>query len=204
MSKNISEFVSGEFSEGYMGGVQWTGANSSRHLYGSDLTKAIRAELKEFGLKGVTVKSHTYSGGQSVMLTVKAKESDFVPLGEYIASYSTKDLPNYDIYADDDSDMQMSKEMFYTLDGDEQKRVLAVNARREYGRRYGKQSGINQYCIDTYTVFTNEFLRKVKDVYKVVRSFSYSDTNPMVDYYDVSFYIDIYINAKGIAKEEAK
>lgn len=199
--KNINDFVSGEFSEGYMGGVQWTGANSSRHLYGSDLTKAIRAKLKEFGLKGVTVRSHTYSGGQSITLTVKAKESNFVPLDEYVANFTCNDLNKYFIYVDDSQETVMT-DKFYNMDGDEQKRVLEVNARREYGRYYGSRKEINRYCINSYKMFTNDFLEKVNGIYKVANSFNHNNSNPMVDYYDVSFYIDIYVDAKGITKEE--
>ncbi len=53
-------------TDGYMGGGAVYGSKSRKALYGADLSAAIRADIKAAGIKGVTVKCKSYSGGQSV------------------------------------------------------------------------------------------------------------------------------------------
>jgi len=55
--------ITGSFSKGYLGAVRWDGIKSNLHLYGAELSKEIRGALKEHGIKGVSVKCKTFSGG---------------------------------------------------------------------------------------------------------------------------------------------
>ena len=55
-------------TDGYMGGIETIGSiyASGKRLYGAELSKAIRAALKENGIKGCTVACHTFAGGDDV------------------------------------------------------------------------------------------------------------------------------------------
>ena len=64
--------------DGYMGGGAVYGSKSNRYLFGSDLSAAIRADLKKAGIKA-TVKVHSYAGGQSITVTYKTTSADYIP-----------------------------------------------------------------------------------------------------------------------------
>ena len=67
----------GKTSEGYMGAIRWDGSKSHLRLYGSDLSKAIRNDLKAHGIKDCTVSCSSYANGQTITVKVTAKDSDF-------------------------------------------------------------------------------------------------------------------------------
>lgn len=70
------------YTDGYLGGGAVYGSKSNIHLYGADLSKAIREDIKRAGIKGVSVRCKSYSGGQSIIATVSLPESAFVPEAE--------------------------------------------------------------------------------------------------------------------------
>lgn len=59
-------------------------------LYGADLSAAIRADIKAAGLKGVTVKCKSYSGGQSITATIRTSPADYIDEADYIAAYRVR------------------------------------------------------------------------------------------------------------------
>lgn len=146
--------LGGTISEGYLGATRWDGNKSGKYLYGAELSKAIREELKAQGIKGVSVSCKTYSGGQSI-----------------------------------------SRDTWYTLDGDEQRRTLASHARREYDYSTTHSIDINYYHIDNYTEYTEAFRAKLHKINAVLDTFHYDDSNGMVDYFDTNFYRDITVVA---------
>lgn len=77
-------------TDGYLGATAVYGAKSQEHLQGSDLSAAIREDIKRSGIKGVTISCKTYAGGQSITATIKTTEADMVSLDEYKASYRVK------------------------------------------------------------------------------------------------------------------
>lgn len=69
--------LGGTISEGYLGATRWDGNKSGKYLYGAELSKAIREELKAQGIKGVSVSCKTFSGGQHITVKVKTMADDF-------------------------------------------------------------------------------------------------------------------------------
>lgn len=59
------------------GSCRLTVLNSGKYLYGAELSKAIREELKRQGIKGVSVSCKTFTGGQRITVKVKAVADDF-------------------------------------------------------------------------------------------------------------------------------
>ena len=71
-------------------------ARSGKALYGADLSAAIRADTKAAGLKGVTVKCQSYSGGQSITATIRTSPADYIDEADYIAAYRVRGNWVYD------------------------------------------------------------------------------------------------------------
>ena len=184
--------LGGTISDGYLGATRWDGNKSNQHLYGSDLSKAIREELKRQGIKGCSVSCKTYSGGQSVRVRVNATAADFVSRDEYINNYSCNDI-GYWLYTEDGE--QIHRDKWFALDADEQQRTLASHARREYDYSTTHSIDINYYHIDNYTEYTEAFRAKLHKINAVLDTFHYDDSNGMVDYFDTNFYRDITVVA---------
>lgn len=83
-------------TDGYMGGGAVYGSKSRKALYGADLSAAIRADIKAAGIKGVTVKCKSYSGGQSITATIRTSPADYVNEADYIAAYRVRGNWVYD------------------------------------------------------------------------------------------------------------
>ena len=174
------------------GSYRLTVLNSGKYLYGAELSKAIREELKRQGIKGVTVSCKTYSGGQSVRVRVNATATDFVSCDEYINNYSCNDI-GYWLYTEDGE--QIHREKWFALDGDEQQRTLRSHAAREYDFYISGSHDINHYKIENSKIYTEAFRAKLSRINAVLDTFHYDDSNSMVDYFDTNFYRNITVVA---------
>lgn len=182
---------SGECSEGYMGAIRWDGNKSGKYLYGSDLSKAIREDLKAHGIKGCSVSVKTYSMGQSIRVKVKCTESDFVPFEEWVKGKSIHHFEDGygHIYVSKGNRGWISTEKYWELDENGQAELFEDNARRCYkGQRINT---LNHYYLERYDTFTDKFMQKIKNIDACIRSYRYDDSNGMVDYFDTNFYYDI-------------
>ena len=170
-------------TDGYLGGGAYYGANSGKYLHGAELSKAIRQAIKAAGIKGVSIRCHTYSGGQSIYATFKTTPADFVSKADYIASYEISPS-RYWIWTGTE-DVHVDK--YFSMDGDQQKEIREAAAAAEYERSMtGVQ--VNQYCIDKYTEFTPDFIEKMHSVNGIIASFNFDESNSMVDYFNTNFY----------------
>ena len=84
------------YTDGYLGGGAVYGSKSNKSLYGAELSAAIRADIKAAGIKGVTVKCKSYSGGQSITATIRTSAADYVDEADYIAAYRVRGNWVYD------------------------------------------------------------------------------------------------------------
>lgn len=179
-------------TEGYMGSTGYMGNHSG--LFGADLSAGIRAAFKECGIKGATVKVSTYSGGQSITVTVKAKPAEFLTVDEMTQKLSVLDTESFGwVY---DPDARQSVDMWEAAEWDNDKkqrciRTYAENLRTRYSGKYG--NNINQYHIDEIKEMRPELRRKLAKIKSICDSFNYSRTNIMVDYFDCGFYLEIRV-----------
>lgn len=183
----------GIVSEGYMGATRWDGNKSGKFLYGSELSAAIRAEFKAAGLKGVTISSKTYSGGQSILVKCKFTPEDMVDFEEFYDSFSYSDLPFWVNF----NGSSYPKEAFIAMcDGhyDEYMRVIAAEQYNHYAARGFEVNGPGAY-LKTYAAFTEAFKAKLQKICAIVNSYNYNDSNGMVDYFDTNFYATIKAEA---------
>lgn len=178
--------------DGYMGAISVSGAKSNRRLYGSDLSAAIRADIKAAGIKGATISCSTYSGGQHIKVTFKAAESDLVSKVDYVNAYVPSpasgwiELGNYE---------HIHESEYFNLEASEQKNIRKKAATYAYDSATNPEyhHNINQYYIDKYTEYTSAFLAKIKAVNDIISNYRYDNSNGQVDYFDTNFYYDICI-----------
>ena len=187
--------LGGTISEGYLGATRWDGNKSGKYLYGAELSKAIREELKAQGIKGVSVSCKTFSGGQEVTIKVKATASDFIGRDEYINDYAAGKygLSAARFYTEDGESVHRDK--LFSLSNEEQHRIIRSHAARAYDYSISHDIDINHYHIDSYTEYTEAFRAKLHKINAVLDTFHYDDSNGMVDYFDTNFYRDITVVA---------
>ena len=106
-------------TDGYLGATAVYGAKSREYLHGSDLSAAIRADLKAAGIKGVTVSCKTYAGGQSVTATIKTTPADLVTLDEYVNNYRIRTGDHW-VYTAENPAGILVDTYFYQMDAEQQ------------------------------------------------------------------------------------
>lgn len=173
--------------DGYMGGGAVYGSKSNRHLYGADLSAAIRADLKTAGIKGASVKVKSYSGGQSITVTVKVTPSDFIPYDQYVSNYQISGSTAW-IYFSDSEYIHCDK--YWEADADEQERIRQAAASWEWQKATTREHGYIPRHIDWLTY---EAMEKLNRIDSIVIAYRYDCSNSMVDYFDTNFYYDINI-----------
>ena len=175
--------------EGYMGAVAYDGSNSKLNLYGANLTKAIREAFKKCGIKGVTVKMHSYSGGQSVYFTITPAAGDLVTLEDYIKNSSIQDFARHTWIQDPENNYESIKFDYAVseLPQEELDRLIRANAKDTY-ERFTSGGNINEYSVNDEKIFTDQFKAKFHKIRQIVSSFNYDDSNSMVDYFNRGFY----------------
>lgn len=191
-STTTDEEPASVIGDGYMGGGSFYGSKSHKHLYGADLSAAIRADLKAVGIKGATVKCHTYSGGQNIRITYKAQPGDFVSLQEFIDGYRIKGSTAW-IYFGSGAGEFIHCDKYWALDGDERERIRTAAAAWEYEKYTQHENNINHYYLNDYGVFTEETRRLMTRIAEIVCAYNYDNSNGMVDYFDTNFYWDLEV-----------
>lgn len=172
-------------TDGYMGGGAVYGSKSNKALYGADLSAAIRADIKAAGIKGVTVKCKTYSGGQSITATIRTSAADYVSEADFVSAYRVR---GYWIY---DGSQSVHIDTYYGMDAEGQERLRVAAARYEYTKYTTTEQEINHYHIDQYTHLTAAAIERVERVQSIIAAYRYDESNSMVDYFNTNFYYDI-------------
>lgn len=175
--------------EGYMGGGAVYGSKSHKWLHGADLSAAVRQDIKAAGIKGVTVKIKTYSGGQTLTATVTVTSADFIPYEEYLSNYWIKGSQAW-IYYGPGSGEHIHCDKFWNMDGDERERIRQAAAAYEYSR---VTSGELQYQIRHIDFLTDAAMERLTKIDSIIAAYRYDCSNGMVDYFDTNFYYDIVL-----------
>jgi hypothetical protein len=173
------------FGDGYLGGGAIYGSKSHKHLYGADLSAAVRGDLKKAGIKGATCKIHSYAGGQSLTVTLRVAPSDFLPFDQYLEGYRIKGSQSW-IYMENGEYIHCDK--YWGADGDEQERIRISAARRDYGKVTTEEAAYRLGWIDFLTAAAKKTVERIDSI---VSAYRYDCSNGMVDYFDTNFYYDI-------------
>lgn len=187
--------LGGTISEGYLGATRWDGNKSGKCLYGAELSKAIREELKAQGIKGVSVSCKTFTGGQEITVKVKAAAEDFISRDEYINDYVAGKFGFNNRWFVTEDGESIHCEKLFSLSNEEQRRILRSHAAREYDSAVSGRTDINYYRIDDNKIYTEAFRAKLHRINAVLDAYHYDDSNSMVDYSDTNFYRNITVVA---------
>lgn len=183
-------------TDGYLGGGAIYGSKSNQHLYGKNLSAAIRKDLKAAGLKA-TVRVETYSGGQHIYVTMQVNASDYISKEEFVSNYQINFSCNW--IADPEGG-EIHSSQFWNLDSEKRDAIRTYNALREYDKAWstGKDHnfvGPNHYYMDnldkTLGMFTKAAHDRMRKANAIVLAYRYDESNGMVDYYNTNFYYDI-------------
>ena len=177
------------YSGGYLGGGAVYGSKSNKHLYGSNLSAAIRADIKAAGIKGVTVKCKSYSGGQSITATVQLNESDFVPLDEYVNKYTISPSSTW-IYTSS-TGRCIHRDEYLGADENKREEIRRAAAVYEYVIVHDKTACVHSRFLDEYDMFTAAMKDKLHRINNIITAYRYDESNGMVDYFNTNFYYDI-------------
>ena len=176
-------------TDGYLGGGAVYGSKSNLHLYGTDLAKAIRADLKKAGIKGVTIASKH----GNIQATITTTAADIVSEADFVNDYRVTGSFGWVDYKDENGiNKTVSVCDFYNLPEYLKEKIRIDHALREYERDYTHHNGINHYHIDKYTGFTDAGRNKIKAVLGIISAYRYDESNSTVEYFNTNFYIDIY------------
>ena len=155
----------------------WTGCNNS-NLFGTELKKAILAELKKNGIKA-TARQRRGGYTDSFTFTITIPEQFRVTEEEYIKEMFNNHPDNRFWWLNPDGG-DIHRDAFYGLDGDEQERVRIFNYKQDYERALMNGDNI---------LAKQEFVDTVK---AIIRSFNSDHSDSQTDYFDRGFY-DWYI-----------
>lgn len=186
------------YTDGYLGGGAVYGSKANLHLYGADLSKAIREDIKRAGIKGVTVRCKSYSGGQSIGVTVTLRPDEFVSREEYIEKFEPGTCGDYGYIRTENGVHRITNREFYESSAEDQQKMRLDAAEYEYEELVTKEARVNQYYLDNCTQFTPETLAKIKKIRDIVCAYNYDESNSMVDYFHTNFYYDIYTKPAAV------
>lgn len=176
-------------SNGYLGGGAVYGSKSNLHLYGTDLAKAIRADLRAAGIKGVTIASKN----GNIQATMKTTASDVLSKEQFVEQYTVSGSFGWVDYHTENGGLRtVSLSDFYNLPEEQREKIRIEHAVSEYERDYEHRCGVNHYYVDRYNGFTPDFLAKIERVLSIISAYRYDESNSMVDYFNTNFYISIY------------
>lgn len=184
------------YTDGYLGGGAVYGSKSNLHLYGADLSKAIREDIKCAGIKGVTVRCKSYSGGQSISVTVTLRPDEFVSLAEYVGKYEITPENTW-IYTGNGEPIFVDY-YFGQLSAQEKEETRVAAAEYAYERMTTRENCINEFYIDEETHFTPETLAKIKTIQAIICAYRYDESNGQVDYFNTNFYYNIYTKPAAV------
>lgn len=182
------------YTVGYLGGGAVYGSKSDKHLYGADLSKAIREDIKAAEIKGASVRCKSYSGGQSITVTLSLPASAYVTKEQFAADYRIPTSASWIYYEDEDGKSQtISISDYYSreISAEGQEKIRISAAASEYHREAEIENELNQYHLDKYTVYTPQTMEIIKKVNSIINAYRYDESNSMVDYFDTNFYYTI-------------
>lgn len=183
------------YTDGYLGGGAVYGSKSDKHLYGADLSKAIREDIKAAGIKGASVRCKSYSGGQSITVTLSLPTTAYISKEQFAVDYRIPTSASWIYYEDEDGKSQtMHIEKYYSREtsAEEQERIRIAAAKYAYKREAESENDLNIYHLDKYKVYTAETIEIIKKVNSIITAYRYDESNSMVDYFDTNFYYDIH------------
>lgn len=168
-------------------------------LYGAELAKAIREDLKKRGVSGVTVRSRRVTHDTGITVTIKATAEDFASVEEAKNRRSFSDFF-----------CQVARHGAFTgsrwIYSGEFDRMTEAEQRAEYDNyilyHCTKAPEINEHhiidCRNDYFTINTAFFNKIVAVFRIANQWNYDNSDSMTDYFDIGYFLDIEIKAPEV------
>ena len=162
------------------------------HLWGAELSKAIRDDLKNRGVDGVRVRMGRGGYTTSIYVTVKATAADLASIEE------AKERFNLSAFACEvqTRNVYINNKWLNYSDFENMTQEEKEKAHTDYIIYSIKHlHSFNHYHTDRryYWEFTAAFYNKVLAVCKIANQWNYDNSDIMTDYFDVGYYLNIDI-----------
>lgn len=163
---------------------------NTQHLFGSELAAAIRKDLKERGVKGVTVRARKVTHDTGITVTIKADENDISSIEEMKERYTY----SYFVCCDTDRGFYNGKECIYNFED-----LTEEEKKEEYNNyiihRLSSVNGFSKYHTErkNHPELTTAFYTKCLAVLKIASQWNYNHSDSMTDYFDIGYFLDIDI-----------
>lgn len=180
------------------------GANKPS-LYGAELAKAIREDLKRRGVKGCTVRARRVTYDTGITVTITATAEDFTSLEEMRERFPfwqfSNQIENHGAYCGE------GLGWIYSQRWEEMTEEEKETAYTAYLAYYGTTVSVNEYRLaehrNDYYNLTTAFYNKICAVFKIANQWNYNHSDSMSDYFDVGYYLDIDIKTpEGLTLRE--
>jgi len=158
-------------------------------LYGAELAKAIREDLKRRGVDGCTVRANRSGYTTSITVTIKASEADFVSLEELKERY-----PFGFFRCDAERGFYDGSKWVYNLhEMSEAEQLDEYNKHLNYLLTNVRGFAIYHHERKDCNELTTAFYNKCLAVFRIADQWNYDNSDIMTDYFDVGYYLDIDI-----------
>lgn len=179
-------------SAGYMGGGAYYGGKSSAGLTGQELKKAIMADVKRAGLRGITCRTGRGGYTDSFRFSVRMSPEDFRREADFVDGYDIPGGAYWIYYKDEDGKPQnVHRDVYYTLPEEDQEKIRRAAALAEYDRETRHRCDLNIYHLDKYTTTSPAGAAKLRTLRKIIEAYRWDESNGQVDYFSTNFYYDI-------------
>ena len=162
----------------------------SGKLYGADLAKQIREELKKRGAKGCTVRASKATHTDSITITVKATPADFRSVAEMVARFGW--LP---LFRASERGVNVGGEWRWNISEGSCPEWL-----EEYYKNCIKYAAHNSYSHmiteERAPEFTAAFREKLEAIYRIANAWNWDNSDSMTDYFDIGYFCDIVIKCE--------
>lgn len=165
--------------------------------HGSDFAKVVREELKKRGAKGVTVRCGHSGYTTSITVTIKMTPDDYMSVEELL---ERNPCIRHD-FIDALGTSEYINGKWYNLD---QYNNMTDSEKEELFKLYVIHkfyniSQINHYHIERkyYPALTKKAFDRVSAIIKIANAWNYDHSDPMSDYFDVGYYLDIDLKQDG-------
>ena len=169
------------------------GNNRPASLYGAELAKAIREDMKRRGVSGVTVRARRVTHDTGITVTVKATEADFASIEEMKSRRPYSEIVRRAFT----HGAFCGERWIYSAEWD---KMTAEERERAYDghiRYYASRVEVNEHhlegCRNDYSNITTAFYNKLVAIYKIANQWNWNKSDPMSDYFDIGYFLDIEV-----------
>lgn len=183
--------------------------NNKKTAYGADFAAILRADLKARGVSGVTIRCNRSGYTDSITATVKVSADDFRSAEECAARdgwgiFFTRQENGWGPTVDG-----VEYSHFYAGKETENKKYITCGSayndssaesnfhilRRFWLNEISRFDAINNHNMTRarYIELTDAAFTRISAIVNIINSYNWDNSDPMSDYYDVGFYLDIDI-----------